>query len=95
MIEMYPLGELVDHLSSGVSRPFYDKPVGRPVLRSNNVKDGRVLLEDVKYWHEIDPQGANLELVAPKAGDILVNFVNGSAKELARQRCIMARCRAV
>lgn len=84
MSNFCPLGELTTHLSSGVSRPFYDKAIGRPVLRSNNIRDGRVAHEDIKYWHQVDPRGANLDLVSPKAGDVLVNFVNGSSKELGK-----------
>jgi type I restriction enzyme, S subunit len=38
----------------------------------------------VKYWHTKDPAGANLDAAAPQSGDILVNFVNGSSKELGK-----------
>jgi len=79
-----PLAEVTTHLSSGISRPFYDQPVGRPVLRSTNVKNSSIVLDEVKYWHDEDPRGANLEIVSPQIGDVLVNFVNGSASELGK-----------
>lgn len=79
-----PLGEVVEYLGSGISRPFYNDNVGIPVLRSNNVKNGRIVLEDLKFWHVCDPRGANLETVKPRPKDMLVNFVNGSSKELGK-----------
>ena len=78
------IDNVVDYLGSGISRPFYSDQVGVPVLRSNNVKDGCIVLDELKYWHEVDPRGANLETVTPMNGDILINFVNGSAKELGK-----------
>lgn len=79
-----PLAEVTAFIGSGISRPFFQGPNGVPVLRSNNVRDGRVVLEDLKYWHSTDPRGANLDFVRPHPGDLLVNFVNGSSKELGK-----------
>jgi type I restriction enzyme S subunit len=79
-----PLGALVEHVGAGISRAFYDDPTGIPVLRSNNVKDGEVVLEGLKYWHRSDPNGADLEKVKPQVGDVLINFVNGSQRELGK-----------
>lgn len=78
------LGDIVEYLGSGISRPFYSDSVGRPVLRSNNVKSGEIVLDELKYWHDIDPRGADLRTVTPRHGDILINFVNGSASELGK-----------
>jgi type I restriction enzyme S subunit len=82
-------------INSGISRAFYDEPKGIPVLRSNNVQNGEVRIEGLKYWHESDPQGAKYTDVIPKVGDILVNFVNGSQTELGKAgvyRGIPTRC---
>lgn len=78
------LRSLVSHVGAGISRAFFDEPSGIPVLRSNNVKDGNVVLDDLKYWHRIDPNGANLAKVKPYVGDLLINFVNGSQRELGK-----------
>jgi len=78
------LGSLVSHVGAGISRAFFDEPTGIPVLRSNNVKDGNVVLDGLKYWHRIDPTGANLAKVKPHVGDLLINFVNGSQRELGK-----------
>jgi type I restriction enzyme S subunit len=82
-------------INSGISRAFYDEPKGIPVLRSNNVQNGEVRTEGLKYWYEKDPQGAKYTEVIPKDGDILVNFVNGSQTELGKAgvyRGIPKRC---
>lgn len=78
------LGTLTTHLGSGISRPFFDRPDGRPVLRSTNLKAGKIDLDEIKFWHSKDPRGANLDLVSPIPGDMLVNFVNGSSRELGK-----------
>lgn len=78
------LGDIVEYLGSGISRPFFSASSGIPVLRSNNVKDGQIVLDELKYWHNVDPRGADLRTVAPRTGDILINFVNGSASELGK-----------
>ncbi len=94
-VALVPLKHITEYLNSGISRPFYSENKGIPVLRSNNVKNGTVIAEDLKYWYEVDPRGANLDAVRPKPGDILVNFVNGSPKELGKAgvyRGIPANC---
>ncbi|MCA8936495.1 MAG: restriction endonuclease subunit S [Planctomycetes bacterium] len=78
------IGSLTSFLNSGISRPFVEENIGLPVLRSNNVQWGRIVLDDIKYWHEVDPRGADLSKVVPHAGDILINFVNGSRTELGK-----------
>lgn len=78
------LGDITEYIGSGISRPFTSDNVGVPVLRSNNVSDGKVNCDDVKFWYAVDPRGADLAKVSPKEFDILVNFVNGSRKELGK-----------
>lgn len=83
-IQLLPLKKISTYLNSGISRPFFSEGKGIPVLRSNNVRNGSVNVDDLKFWHKVDPRGANLENVKPADGDLLVNFVNGSSKELGK-----------
>ncbi len=78
------IDDLTTYLTSGISRPFSDENIGLPVLRSNNVKWGLIDLEEIKYWYRVDPRGEDLVAVTPLAGDILINFVNGSRSELGK-----------
>lgn len=78
------LGDLWTFIKAGISRPFESEDIGIPVLRSNNVRTGRIDLADLKYWYNPDPRGANLASITLKKFDILVNFVNGSLKELGK-----------
>lgn len=79
-----PLGRVLEYLGSGISRPFFTEPNGIPVLRSNNVADGKINIDELKYWHKKDPRGADLASATPHVGDILINFVNGSRRELGK-----------
>lgn len=87
------LGVICRKISSGISRPFFDDPDGSVVaaLRSGNVSEGRILEDDVKFWHDPDPRGSDLDKVRPAEGDILVNFVNGSRKELGKAAVFRGR----
>ena len=78
------LREIISYMGSGISRPFENNNVGLPVLRSNNVSNGKVNSKNLKYWYKNDPRGADLSKVKPCKGDILVNFVNGSRTELGK-----------
>lgn len=78
------LRQLAVYLGSGISRPFKRENVGVPVLRSNNVSGGTVNCDDLRYWYAEDPRGADLTTARPRRNDILVNFVNGSRKELGK-----------
>ena len=92
------IGKVVTFLGSGISRPFKTEDIGVPVLRSNNVKDGSINTDELKYWFNEDPRGADISKVKPQPGDILINFVNGSRKELGKaamyegipERCIVS-----
>jgi type I restriction enzyme S subunit len=83
-LTLRPLGDLVEYIGAGISRAFFDSPDGVPALRSNNVRGGQVVADNLKYWHHVDPAGADLERVKPRVGDLLVNFVNGSQRELGK-----------
>ena len=78
------LDDIAVYIGSGISRPFVNENIGVPVLRSNNVFDGKVINTNLKYWFSEDPRGADLSKVKPCENDILVNFVNGSRKELGK-----------
>ncbi len=74
----------IKFMVSGISRPFQSQDVGIPVLRSNNVTWGEVNFEDLRYWYNPDDRGTSYEDIILQKGDVLVNFVNGSAKELGK-----------
>ncbi|MBY6951041.1 restriction endonuclease subunit S [Clostridium botulinum] len=74
--EVKKVDELVRLLKSGLSRSLKEENVGIPCIRSNNIKDNRLVLNDLKYWYEIDDKGANIEDYILKEGDIVINFIN-------------------
>ncbi|OUD36618.1 restriction endonuclease subunit S [Flavobacterium sp. FPG59] len=74
------LGELVTLMQSGISRMLSDTDIGLPIIRSNNLQNGRIDVTDIKYWFDIDNQGANLENYVLFEGDLLVNFINSIAQ---------------
>ncbi len=74
------LGDLVTLMQSGISRMLSDTDIGLPIIRSNNLQNGRIDITDIKYWFEIDNQGANLENYVLSEGDLLVNFINSIAQ---------------
>lgn len=74
--EIKTVGELVNLLKSGLSRSLKEENIGIPCIRSNNIKDNRLILDDLKYWYEIDDKGANIEDYILKEGDIIINFIN-------------------
>lgn len=72
-LEFLPLGECLEYSQYGISEPLSE--VGEiPVLRMNNIFEGRVLFEDLKYVASASvPKLDNLLL---KKGDILFNRTN-------------------
>lgn len=70
------VGELVNTLKSGLSRSLKDENVGIPCIRSNNIKNSRLVLDDLKYWFRVDDKGAKIEDYILKKGDIIINFIN-------------------
>jgi type I restriction enzyme S subunit len=82
--EIKHLGELWTFIKAGISRPFKSENVGITVLRSNNVQSGSIDLSDLKYWYDPDPRGSDLSKITLRKYDVLVNFVNGSLKELGK-----------
>ncbi|WP_251421360.1 restriction endonuclease subunit S [Veillonella agrestimuris] len=75
------LGEVLLDVKSGLSRELSQQDIGLPVVRANNIEDGRLNLNDnLKYWYKKDPQGAKTELYHLNQYDILVNFINSESK---------------
>ena len=78
--EIKKLGDITKQMQSGISRKLSDIDLGLPILRSNNIQNGKLDVTDIKYWHQIDDQGVNLENYYLKDNDILVNFINSLAQ---------------
>lgn len=76
----YKLENLISTLKSGLSRQLNNYDIGIPVLRANNIQNGNLDFNDIKYWYIDDPQGANTQNYLVQAGDILINFINSEAK---------------
>lgn len=74
------LGDVVNIMQSGISRKLSDLDIGLPVIRSNNLQNGRLDSADIKYWLSIDDQGANLDNYILNEGDLLINFINSLAQ---------------
>ncbi len=74
------IDDVISFLKSGLSRKLSDTDIGIPCLRSSNIIDGRLKLDDLKYWFIEDPQGAKIEEYIVNEGDILVNFINSIAQ---------------
>ena len=79
--EQRELGDVVLSLKSGLSRMLSDEDIGLPVVRANNIVDGKLDMEnDVKYWHVDDPQGAQTSNYLIYKDDILINFINSESR---------------
>ena len=75
------LGEMIKELKSGLSRQLSYDDIGLPVVRANNIDNGKLnMKEDVKYWYKKDPKGADTSNYLIHKDDILINFINSEAK---------------
>jgi type I restriction enzyme S subunit len=74
------LGDVITQMQSGLSRLLKDEDIGLPVIRSNNLVNGRLDTTDIKYWYKEDPQGAKTQNYLLEKGDLLVNFINSLAQ---------------
>jgi len=74
------LGEVLTNIQSGVSRNLSIIDIGVPVIRSTNIKDNRLVLDDLRYWFWDDTQGVDLRNYILDRGDILINFINSVAQ---------------
>lgn len=79
--ELVSIADVTKELKSGLSRKLSTKDIGLPVIRSTNITDdGRLLLDDIKYWHVDDPQGADTAIYFLKKNDFLINFINSASQ---------------
>lgn len=79
--EQRKLGNVILELKSGLSRQLDNDDIGLPVVRANNINDGKLDMDnDVKYWYKVDPQGADTTNYLIHKNDILINFINSEAK---------------
>lgn len=74
------IGDITESLKSGLSRKLQFQDIGIPVIRANNIENGELNFEDLKYWYIDDPQGANTNNYLVHKNDILINFINSEAK---------------
>jgi type I restriction enzyme S subunit len=79
--EQRRLGDVLSSMKSGLSRMLSNDDIGLPVIRANNINEGRLdLTNDIKYWYANDPQGADTSNYFIHKNDMLVNFINSEAK---------------
>lgn len=78
--EILKTHQLTSFVKSGLSRAIKDQDIGVPVITSTNINNDEFDPTDIKYWHAIDPQGANIPSYFLDDGDILLNFINSIAK---------------
>ena len=70
--EVYRLGGLLETLQYGISESL-DTDGAIPILRMNNLQDGKLALGDLKYY---TPTGNELEKFILEKGDVLFNRTN-------------------
>lgn len=79
--EQRKLNDVLLQMKSGLSRKLSAADIGLPVIRANNIKNGKIdLINDIKYWYIHDPQGAKTSNYLVEKNDILVNFINSESK---------------
>jgi len=72
--------DLIEKMSSGLSRRLVAHDIGIPVLISGNIQDNKLVTDELRYWYKPDPQGANIEDYVLNDGDILLCFINSMAQ---------------
>ena len=78
--DVVTLGQILTSMQSGVSRNLSPEDIGIPVIRSTNIQDNRLVLNDLRYWYWDDPKGVDLSNYILDDGDILINFINSVAQ---------------
>lgn len=66
----------ISYQKSGLSRRITSEDIGIPVLTSGNLVDSKLNVDELKYWFQKDPQGANVEDYILDNEDILLCFIN-------------------
>jgi type I restriction enzyme S subunit len=74
--EKKQLGEINTLMQSGLSRSLQEKDTGLPVIRSNNIQNSLLNINDIKYWYLDDPQGVKTSDYFLQDNDLLINFIN-------------------
>ncbi len=69
--ELLKVGDIVTSAEYGISESLSDHPVGIPILRMNNIKNGKFDLTDLKFGNSFDAHALTLKL-----GDVLYNRTN-------------------
>lgn len=70
------LGDYISFLKSGLSRLLSEQDIGIPVLISGNIQNYEMDFSSLKYWFEVDTQGANVKDYILDKNDILLCFIN-------------------
>lgn len=79
-VEKCEIANVLTSIKSGLSRQLSDSNIGIPVIRSNNIVEGKIVNNDLKYWYINDPKGADVNDYLLEKGDLLVNFINSIAQ---------------
>ncbi|MBI2304003.1 MAG: restriction endonuclease subunit S [Chloroflexi bacterium] len=69
------LGEVCRSMQYGLSLPMNDDGRGYPVIRMNNIKDGTIDINEIRY---VEVEHAQAKKFALEKGDILVNRTNSA-----------------
>ena len=67
---------IISQMKSGLSRSIVPQDIGIPVLISGNIQEGKLDINNIKYWFRKDPKGANIDSYILKDGDLLLCFIN-------------------
>ena len=78
--EVREFSEVTSFIKSGLSRRLSLQDIGLPVINSGNLFMGGLVLDEIKYWYEDDPQGANTQNYILNDRDILLNFINSTSQ---------------
>lgn len=74
--EVKEIDYYIKSCKSGLSRQIKSEDIGIPVIISGNIQDGKLDINQLKYWYRIDPQGADVDNYILKENDILLCFIN-------------------
>lgn len=78
--KIHKVSSITNLIKSGLSRKLSDENIGIPCLRSNNIKESKLNLDDLKYWYLVDDKGANISDYILDNGDIIMNFINSPSQ---------------
>lgn len=67
------LGDIAIGVDYGTSTKTYTTPLDLPILRMNNIKNGRIVFDNIKYSKKTD---VNIPFLLLNPGDILFNRTN-------------------